>query len=75
MALNQRKAVYAGSFDPLTNGHLWMIEQGLSLFDHLTIAIGINPEKNYTYGIENRLNILKKTLPESDNLNIAYFEN
>ena len=64
MALNQRKAVYAGSFDPLTNGHLWMIEQGLSLFDHLTIAIGINPEKNYTYGIENRLNILKKTLPE-----------
>ncbi|NRB44371.1 MAG: pantetheine-phosphate adenylyltransferase [Verrucomicrobiales bacterium] len=75
MALNQRKAVYAGSFDPLTNGHLWMIEQGLSLFDHLTIAIGINPEKNYTYGIEDRLNILKKTLPESDNLNIAYFEN
>ena len=48
MALNQRKAVYAGSFDPLTNGHLWMIEQGLLLFDHLTIAIGINPEKNYT---------------------------
>ena len=75
MALNQRKAVYAGSFDPLTNGHLWMIEQGLSLFDHLTIAIGVNPEKNYTYDIEDRLNILKKTLPESDNLNIAYFEN
>ena len=75
MALNQRKAVYAGSFDPLTNGHLWMIEQGLSLFDHLTIAIGINPEKKYTYDIEDRLNILKKTLPEKDNLNIAYFEN
>ena len=75
MSSPQRKAVYAGSFDPLTNGHLWMIEQGLSLFDHLTVAIGINPEKNYTYGIDERLKILNKTLPLSDNLDIAYFEN
>ena len=58
MSSPQRKAVYAGSFDPLTNGHLWMIEQGLSLFDHLTVAIGINPEKNYTYGVDKRLKIL-----------------
>ena len=75
MSITQRKAVYAGSFDPLTNGHLWMIEQGLSLFDHVTVAIGINPEKNYTYGIDERLKILNKTLPLSDNLDIAYFEN
>mgnify|MGYP006088870249 FL=1 len=75
MSSPQRKAVYAGSFDPLTNGHLWMIKQGLSLFDHLTVAIGINPEKNYTYGVDERLEILKKTLPLSDNLDIAYFEN
>ena len=75
MSSPQRKAVYAGSFDPLTNGHLWMIKQGLSLFDHLTVAIGMNPEKNYTYGVDERLEILKKTLPLSDNLDIAYFEN
>ena len=75
MSSPQRKAVYAGSFDPLTNGHLWMIKQGLSLFDHLTVAIGINPEKNYTYGVDERLEILKKTLPLSDNLDVAYFEN
>ncbi|MDE0571164.1 MAG: pantetheine-phosphate adenylyltransferase [Verrucomicrobiales bacterium] len=75
MSSPQRKAVYAGSFDPLTNGHLWMIKQGLSLFDHLTVAIGINPEKDYTYGVDERLNILKKTLPLSDNLDVAYFEN
>src|SRR4051794_2179078 len=36
----QRLGVYAGSFDPLTIGHLWMIEQGVRLFDHLTVAIG-----------------------------------
>ena len=75
MSSPQRKAVYAGSFDPLTNGHLWMIEQGLSLFDHLTVAIGINPEKNYTYGVDKRLKILNKTLPLSENLDIACFEN
>ena len=75
MSTTQRKAVYAGSFDPLTNGHLWMIEQGLSLFDHLTVAIGINPEKNYTYGVDERLKILNKTLPINDNLDVAYFEN
>ncbi len=75
MSIAERKAVYAGSFDPLTNGHLWMIEQGLSLFDQLTVAIGINPEKKYTYGIEQRLKILQDTLPNSDNLDIAYFEN
>ena len=75
MSIAERKAVYAGSFDPLTNGHLWMIEQGLSLFDQLTVAIGINPEKKYTYGIEQRLKILQDTLPHSDNLDIAYFEN
>ena len=48
MPLESRKAVYAGSFDPLTNGHLWMINKGLELFDHLTVAIGINPDKEYT---------------------------
>ena len=35
-----KKAVYAGSFDPITNGHLWMIEQGVQIFDHLVVAIG-----------------------------------
>ncbi len=40
------KAVYAGSFDPLTVGHLWMIEEGVRLFHHLTVAIGVNPNKH-----------------------------
>lgn len=40
-----RRGVYAGSFDPVTNGHLWMIERGVELFDEMIIAIGENPEK------------------------------
>ncbi|MCE3267995.1 MAG: pantetheine-phosphate adenylyltransferase, partial [Burkholderiales bacterium] len=35
-------AVYAGSFDPITNGHLWMIEQSCKIFDKLIVAIGEN---------------------------------
>ena len=44
-----KKAVYAGSFDPITNGHLWMIEQGVLLFDELVVAVGVNPDKHYTF--------------------------
>jgi pantetheine-phosphate adenylyltransferase len=57
-----RKAVYAGSFDPITNGHLWMIEQGAELFDELIVAIGENPDKKYTFPLETRLRALRDTL-------------
>lgn len=43
MARMKRIAVYAGSFDPLTNGHLWMIRQGARMFDELIVAMGDNP--------------------------------
>lgn len=44
-----RIAVYGGSFDPPTNGHLWVIERGAKQFDKLIVAVGTNPEKNYTF--------------------------
>jgi len=51
----KRLGVYAGSFDPLTIGHLWMIEQGVSLFDRLIVAVGINPEKRCTFSLEEQV--------------------
>ena len=50
-----RTAVYAGSFDPPTNGHLWMIERGLEMFDQLIVAIGSNPSKSYSFSVAERL--------------------
>ena len=50
-----RTSVYAGSFDPPTNGHLWMIQRGLELFDRLIVAIGSNPAKSYTFTVDERL--------------------
>mgnify|MGYP000645707489 CR=1 FL=1 len=70
-----RTAVYAGSFDPLTNGHLWMIEQGLKIFDRLYVAIGSNPSKNYTFSVEERLKLLRESLPSCERLTISHFDN
>ena len=68
-------AVYAGSFDPPTNGHLWMISQGLALFDRLVIAIGQNPSKNYVFSTEERINLLRSTIPSCERLTITHFDN
>ena len=70
-----KKAVYAASFDPVTNGHLWVIEQAAQLFDHLTIAIGINPEKNYTFSLEERLALVEETTSHFENVTVASYEN
>jgi len=70
-----RTAVYAGSFDPPTNGHIWMIQQGLEMFDHLIVAIGNNPSKSYSFTVEERLELLHLSTPQSDRLVIAHFDN
>ena len=41
----KKKGIYAGSFDPLTKGHMWMIETGAKLFDEFIVVLGTNPEK------------------------------
>src|SRR5215471_10696435 len=72
---SKRVGVYAGSFDPLTIGHLWMIEQGVALFDQLVVAIGINPDKRYTFPLEDRLSMLRESLRAYRNLSVASFSN
>ena len=68
-------AVYAGSFDPPTNGHLWMIRQGLGLFDRLVVAIGQNPSKRYTFSTEERISLLRESIPSCERLTITHFDN
>ena len=70
-----RRAVYAGSFDPITLGHLWMIEQGRALFDELVVAIGINPDKRYLFTLEDRLAMLREVTAGFANVKIASYEN
>jgi pantetheine-phosphate adenylyltransferase len=73
--MSDRRAVYAGSFDPITDGHLWMIEHGARLFDELIVSIGINPDKKYLFTLEDRLMMLREATAPFKNVRIASFEN
>ena len=68
-------AVYAGSFDPPTNGHVWMIEQAARLCDRLIVAAAENPEKAYTYPLEQRLGWLRSICSKHSNVEVASLEN
>lgn len=68
-------AVYAGSFDPPTNGHAWMIEQASKLFDRLVIAVARNPEKSYSYPLSTRLDWLRSMAEGLENVEIADIQN
>jgi len=70
-----RIAVYAGSFDPPTKGHLWIIKKGLELFDKLIVAIGTNPQKNYTFSVEERIELIKASTEDTDRLEVEHFDN
>lgn len=55
-------AVYPGSFDPVTYGHMDIVERSLKLFDKVIIAVMFNPKKNYTFTTEERVEMLEKSL-------------
>jgi pantetheine-phosphate adenylyltransferase len=70
-----RKAVYAGSFDPITNGHLWIIQKAAPLFDQLIVAIGINPNKKASFPLAQRLGFIKQATSAVINCTVDSFEN
>lgn len=72
-AHQRRIGVYAGSFDPLTLGHLWMIEQGALMFDQFIVAIGINPDKKFTFPLEERLKMVKESTRAFPNIVVEAF--
>jgi len=61
-----RRAIYPGSFDPVTNGHLDIIERGCKLFDEIIIAILVNPNKQPMFTIEERREMLEEVLAQLD---------
>ncbi len=63
-----QKAIYAGSFDPITNGHLWIIEKAINLFDYLVIAVGNNTDKVCTFSIAERIDLIKQTTKQFKNI-------
>jgi pantetheine-phosphate adenylyltransferase len=71
----RRLGVYAGSFDPLTIGHLWMVGEGARLFEQLIVAVGVNPDKKQTFGVDERLVMLRESCSSFHNVSVTSFSN
>jgi pantetheine-phosphate adenylyltransferase len=67
-------ALYPGTFDPPTNGHLDLIERGAKLFDHLIVAILNNPVKDPLFTVEERVEMLKESTAALKNVSVATFD-
>lgn len=69
-----RRAVYPGSFDPVTNGHLDVIERARKLFDEVIVAVAHNDEKQALFSLEERLQFLKDSVGKIDGVRITQFD-
>ena len=72
--VSERTAVFTGTFDPLTLGHLDVIGRGRTLFDHLIVAIGINPDKQSLFSIDERVTLAQKVVEPFPNVSVEAFE-
>jgi pantetheine-phosphate adenylyltransferase len=69
-----KRAIYPGSFDPVTNGHIDVVERARKLFDEVIVAVAHNDEKQPLFSLEERLDLLRQTVGKIDNVRVAHFE-
>ncbi|MCH1518073.1 pantetheine-phosphate adenylyltransferase [Flavobacteriaceae bacterium] len=69
-----RRAIFPGSFDPITNGHVDIIQRALPLFDEIVISIGINSNKNYMFSLEKRKSFIEKTFENEPKITVKTYE-
>lgn len=68
-----KKAIFPGSFDPITKGHEALVLRGLELFDEIIIAIGSNSNKKYMFSIEERIEFIKKTFEKEPRIKVESY--
>lgn len=69
-----RCAIYPGSFDPITNGHLSLLRRSLQIFDRIIVAIAINPEKKPLFTLEERLEMLSLVFKDYPRVQVDHFQ-
>ncbi len=67
-------AVFPGSFDPITNGHIDLVERAIPLFDKIVVAVGINTQKKYLFSLEQRMEWLRKSFSHLPSVEVSSFE-
>lgn len=68
-----RKAIFPGSFDPITNGHYDIIKRGISLFDEVIVAIGVNAEKKYMFSLEERKRFIEEAFKDEPKVRVITY--
>jgi pantetheine-phosphate adenylyltransferase len=71
--MSQKLAIYPGTFDPLTNGHLSIIKRALKIFDKLVVAILTNPSKTPLFSLEERISMLNEIFIDEENVEVDTF--
>ena len=71
----KRVAIYPGTFDPVTNGHIDIIRRALNICDHLVVSVALNSTKNPLFPIEQRVDFIKKGLKGLKNVDVLPFDN
>ena len=72
--MSDRIAVYPGSFDPITNGHINLIERALELFDRLIVAVAFNPNKSSLFSVEERVEMIRTALKNDPRVTAVSFD-
>lgn len=68
-----KKALFPGSFDPITSGHVEIIQRGKALFDQIVVAIGINSQKKYLFGLDQRMKMLHLCFDDDPKIKVAAY--
>ena len=69
-----KKALFPGTFDPFTNGHLDIVNRGLKMFDEVVVAIGVNSEKRYLFSLEQRTEWLEELFANNPRVSVLHYQ-
>ncbi|AUC82136.1 pantetheine-phosphate adenylyltransferase [Lacinutrix sp. Bg11-31] len=69
-----RKALFPGSFDPITSGHYDIIKRGVTLFDEVIVAIGVNSAKKYMFSLEERMDFIKEAFKDEPKIKVVSYK-
>ena len=68
-----KTAIFPGSFDPFTSGHKVLVERGLALFDTIVVAVGVNSDKQYMFGCDERVKMIRQVFSEQSRVKVVSY--